>query len=380
MLGQDRTPKQDVAFAIRQLVEVALRALSPGINDPFTAIECVNRLGEGLCIVVRRPRPSAYRFDENRRLRVIAEPMSLQRTDACRLRSDRPRRRRQRRRCPSACWKTLATIASCAADPGGPTLPDRFRPGASSGNCRDSWRLNAIVRSSPQASRRRSKGCPRTTISNHESPWKPPDVGQSYGGDCQEFSFVGRFYNAKVKRSSNRMASWALAIAHSRGGIFHSFAARFNTRNRSFRAASSVGKCPLERTARRNLAFKFLMEKIGGVNNPDEHRQERRKTERLPTSSAARTGRSRGISCPMGLQQSLQGRPCRHRRPWLSAAAPSTASPSWRRRSCTTSNTTTPAPSHSSGPRPQALSSKKSPARNSVGIGTLAGTSFCVEA
>ena len=78
VLGKDRTPKQDVAFAVRQLVEVALRALSPGINDPFTAVECINRLGEGLCIVVRRQRPSAYRFDETGRLRVIAEPMSLQ--------------------------------------------------------------------------------------------------------------------------------------------------------------------------------------------------------------------------------------------------------------------------------------------------------------
>lgn len=77
VLGADRTPTQDLAFAVRQLVEVALRALSPGINDPFTAIECINRLQEGLCIVVQRPRPSAYRFDEEDRLRVIAEPMSL---------------------------------------------------------------------------------------------------------------------------------------------------------------------------------------------------------------------------------------------------------------------------------------------------------------
>ena len=77
VLGAARTPMQDVAFAVRQLVEVALRALSPGINDPFTAIECANRLAEGLCIVVRRPRPSAYRFDDERRLRVIAEPMNL---------------------------------------------------------------------------------------------------------------------------------------------------------------------------------------------------------------------------------------------------------------------------------------------------------------
>ena len=76
-LGPDRTPKQDVGLAIRQLVEVALRALSPGINDPFTALECTNRLGKGLCRVVRRHRPSRYRTDADDRIRVIAEPVGL---------------------------------------------------------------------------------------------------------------------------------------------------------------------------------------------------------------------------------------------------------------------------------------------------------------
>src|SRR4051812_46742690 len=58
---------------------------------------------------------------------------------------------------------------------------------------------------------------------------------------------------AWVKRSPKRTANWALAIAHSRGGILHSFSARFKTRNSSFIAASSVGKWPLARTARRSL-------------------------------------------------------------------------------------------------------------------------------
>jgi uncharacterized membrane protein len=43
--GVEATPEQDVEFAIRQLVEVAVRALSPGINDPFTAINCIDALG-----------------------------------------------------------------------------------------------------------------------------------------------------------------------------------------------------------------------------------------------------------------------------------------------------------------------------------------------
>jgi hypothetical protein len=72
-----------------------------------------------------------------------------------------------------------------------------------------------------------------------------------------EFPCWGQFRHAKIKRSSNRMASWVLAMLHSRGGIFHSFVARFNTRNKSLRALSSVGKWPLARTARRSLAFKL---------------------------------------------------------------------------------------------------------------------------
>ena len=43
--GPRRTLTQDVEFAFDQLVEVAVRALSPGVNDPFTAIDCVDRLG-----------------------------------------------------------------------------------------------------------------------------------------------------------------------------------------------------------------------------------------------------------------------------------------------------------------------------------------------
>src|SRR3954467_4488531 len=58
---------------------------------------------------------------------------------------------------------------------------------------------------------------------------------------------------AFVKRSPKRTANWALAIAHAAGGIPPSFSARFKTRNRSFRAASSVGKWPLTLTARRSL-------------------------------------------------------------------------------------------------------------------------------
>ncbi|MCB2078834.1 MAG: DUF2254 domain-containing protein [Novosphingobium sp.] len=44
-VGASRTPEQDLEFSMDELVEIALRALSPGINDPFTAITAVHWLG-----------------------------------------------------------------------------------------------------------------------------------------------------------------------------------------------------------------------------------------------------------------------------------------------------------------------------------------------
>ncbi len=46
--GLSRTPSQDIEFSIDELVEIALRALSPGINDPFTAITCIHWLAAAL--------------------------------------------------------------------------------------------------------------------------------------------------------------------------------------------------------------------------------------------------------------------------------------------------------------------------------------------
>lgn len=72
VIGISRTQNQDVAFMFVQLVEIALRALSPALNDPFTAMMCVDRLKEALIVVAERNTPSPYRFDEQHNLRVIA--------------------------------------------------------------------------------------------------------------------------------------------------------------------------------------------------------------------------------------------------------------------------------------------------------------------
>lgn len=75
--GPRRTLVQDVEFAIDQLVEVAVRALSPGINDPFTAITCVDRLGAALCGLAKRAIPSQYRYDEHGVLRLVTDPSTV---------------------------------------------------------------------------------------------------------------------------------------------------------------------------------------------------------------------------------------------------------------------------------------------------------------
>ena len=73
VVGPGRSPAQDLEYAVRQLVEIALRALSPGINDPFTAIAVVDRLGAALEEVLARPAQPAVLRDAGGEARVIAD-------------------------------------------------------------------------------------------------------------------------------------------------------------------------------------------------------------------------------------------------------------------------------------------------------------------
>ncbi len=57
-LGPTRMSSSDLEFAIRQLVEVAVRALSPGINDPHTAMSVLDQLGGALCDIAPKHLPS----------------------------------------------------------------------------------------------------------------------------------------------------------------------------------------------------------------------------------------------------------------------------------------------------------------------------------
>jgi uncharacterized membrane protein len=77
ILGRQRTYAQDIGFAFYQLTEIAVRALSPGVNDPFTAVACIDYVGAALCQLAGRRLPSVYRYDEAKRLRVIAPPQTF---------------------------------------------------------------------------------------------------------------------------------------------------------------------------------------------------------------------------------------------------------------------------------------------------------------
>lgn len=76
IIGSDPTPEQDIEYSIHQLVEVAVRALSPGINDPFTAIACVDQLGSALCHLAKRKFPSSSYFDDQGQLRLKIKPFT----------------------------------------------------------------------------------------------------------------------------------------------------------------------------------------------------------------------------------------------------------------------------------------------------------------
>ncbi len=71
-LGRVRTPVQDVLFPVNQLVEIAQRALSPGINDPITAEACIDYLGSALGKLAQRGTPSGFRVDQEGKLRLVA--------------------------------------------------------------------------------------------------------------------------------------------------------------------------------------------------------------------------------------------------------------------------------------------------------------------
>ncbi|MFC0253691.1 DUF2254 domain-containing protein [Massilia consociata] len=67
-----RTLDQDPAFGVRQLVDMALKALSPGINDSTTAETCLDHIGVILACCARRNLKPCNRYDKQGKLRVLS--------------------------------------------------------------------------------------------------------------------------------------------------------------------------------------------------------------------------------------------------------------------------------------------------------------------
>ena len=77
-VGNGRTPTQDIEYAVNQLTEMAVRAMSPAINDPFTAMTCLDHVGHGLGEFIRQGQKGSHYYDRDGKLRLVLEPVTLE--------------------------------------------------------------------------------------------------------------------------------------------------------------------------------------------------------------------------------------------------------------------------------------------------------------
>lgn len=78
VLGNNRNQETDTLFLVDELVEIIARALSPGINDPFTAMTCLDWLQSSLQKLSKTKSPSSYRYDADNKLRLITEIITFE--------------------------------------------------------------------------------------------------------------------------------------------------------------------------------------------------------------------------------------------------------------------------------------------------------------
>ncbi|HSR32278.1 MAG TPA: DUF2254 family protein [Anaerolineae bacterium] len=76
-LGNEHILTQDIEYAVNQLVEMAVRAMSAAINDPYTAVTCLDHLGAGLAVYAEGTSPDPHLYDSENRLRVIFDPLAF---------------------------------------------------------------------------------------------------------------------------------------------------------------------------------------------------------------------------------------------------------------------------------------------------------------
>ncbi|MFB7368647.1 DUF2254 domain-containing protein [Streptomyces sp. NPDC056222] len=72
-LGVERTFHQDLGFGLRQLADIALRALSPAVNDPTTAAQCLDRIVQILAVLANRPLGSVQHRDRAGSVRLVQD-------------------------------------------------------------------------------------------------------------------------------------------------------------------------------------------------------------------------------------------------------------------------------------------------------------------
>ncbi|UYQ65579.1 DUF2254 domain-containing protein [Streptomyces peucetius] len=72
-VGMERTFHQDLGFGLRQLSDIALRALSSAVNDPTTAVQCVDRIVQFLAAAARRPLGAVHHRDRDGVVRLVQE-------------------------------------------------------------------------------------------------------------------------------------------------------------------------------------------------------------------------------------------------------------------------------------------------------------------
>src|SRR5262249_53443722 len=78
-IGRHRTLTQDSEFGIAQVVEIAIRALSPAMNAQYTGVACVAGLADGLLTLAERPPLEGNWYDTGGMLRVWMPPVRLER-------------------------------------------------------------------------------------------------------------------------------------------------------------------------------------------------------------------------------------------------------------------------------------------------------------
>jgi uncharacterized membrane protein len=74
--GKERTLHDDIAYGLRMLVDVAVRAVSPTGGDPTTAVQALDRIHDCLRLLVTRPIPTGRHWDDGGTLRVVVRTLS----------------------------------------------------------------------------------------------------------------------------------------------------------------------------------------------------------------------------------------------------------------------------------------------------------------